>query len=45
MAWLQQDGRVSYRVLQRQCDLDDDDLADLNEATLSTLHSEPDRLP
>ena len=30
--WLQQDGRVSYRALQRQYDLDDDDLANLKEA-------------
>lgn len=27
--WLQQDGRVSYRALKRQFDLDDDFLGDL----------------
>ncbi len=30
--WPQQDGRVSYRALQRQYDLDDEYLADLKEA-------------
>lgn len=27
--WLQRQGRVSYRALKREFDLDDDDLADL----------------
>ena len=32
--WLQQDGRISYRVLKRQFDLDDADLEDLKEGLL-----------
>ena len=28
-AWLQRQGRVSYRALKREFELDDDDLADL----------------
>ena len=30
--WLQQDNHVSYLALKRQCDLHDNDLADLKEA-------------
>ena len=37
--WLQQDSRVSYLALKRQCDLDDNDLADLKEA-LAFSHSQ-----
>ena len=32
VAMLKRQGRVSYRALKRQFDLDDDDLADLKEA-------------
>jgi hypothetical protein len=34
IAWLQQDGRISYRVLKRQFDLDDADLEDLKDGLL-----------
>ena len=37
IAWLQQDGRVSYHALKRQVDLDDDCLEDV-KASLVFSH-------
>ena len=35
IAWLQHEGRVSYRALKREFELDDDFLADLTEELIT----------